>query len=219
MVGMGRPDSSASWLIDISPPPAASASSRWKARSRVWTPPRRPASAASSSPFFRIVETYGIVVLLECRRLRLTSVVQKVASAIRNRFRAAARSRGRYVRSDRRSCLKITSRRGTMADLKVTGEAVDRGEEILTPQALGFVADLQQTFGPRRDELLARRADRRAEIASTGRLDFLPSAKQIREADWTVGSAPADLVDRRVEITGPTERKMAINALNSGARV
>ena len=106
-----------------------------------------------------------------------------------------------------------------MADLKVTGEAVDRGDEILTPQALDFVADLQETFGSRRDELLARRVDRRTEIASTGRLDFLPATKEIREADWTVASAPADLVDRRVEITGPTERKMAINALNSGARV
>ncbi|MET0711577.1 MAG: malate synthase A [Jiangellaceae bacterium] len=106
-----------------------------------------------------------------------------------------------------------------MADLKVTGAAVDRGDEILTPQALAFVADLQETFGSRRDELLARRVERRADIASTGRLDFLPATKEIREADWTVASAPADLVDRRVEITGPTERKMAINALNSGARV
>jgi malate synthase len=106
-----------------------------------------------------------------------------------------------------------------VADLKVTGAAVDRGDEVLTPQALAFVADLQETFGSRRDELLARRVERRADIASTGRLDFLPATKEIREADWTVASAPADLVDRRVEITGPTERKMAINALNSGARV
>ena len=106
-----------------------------------------------------------------------------------------------------------------MADLKVTGAAVDRGDEVLTPQALAFVADLQETFGSRRDELLARRVERRADIASTGRLDFLPATKEIREADWTVAPAPADLVDRRVEITGPTERKMAINALNSGARV
>jgi malate synthase len=106
-----------------------------------------------------------------------------------------------------------------VAEPKVTGEAVDRGDEILTPQALAFLADLQEAFGPRRDELLVRRADRRTEIASTGRLDFLPATKQIREDAWTVASAPADLVDRRVEITGPTERKMAINALNSGARV
>ena len=106
-----------------------------------------------------------------------------------------------------------------MGDLKVIGAAVDRGDEILTPQALAFVADLQETFGRRRDELLARRVERRAEIASTGRLDFLPATRETREADWTVASAPADLADRRVEITGPTERKMAINALNSGARV
>jgi malate synthase len=106
-----------------------------------------------------------------------------------------------------------------VADLEVTGAAVDRGDEVLTPQALAFVADLQETFGSRRDELLARRVERRADIASTGRLDFLPATKEIREADWTVAPAPADLVDRRVEITGPTERKMAINALNSGARV
>jgi malate synthase len=110
-------------------------------------------------------------------------------------------------------------RGGTVADLEVTGAAVDRGDEVLTPQALAFVADLQETFGSRRDELLARRVERRADIASTGRLDFLPATKEIREADWTVAPAPADLVDRRVEITGPTERKMAINALNSGARV
>jgi malate synthase len=91
--------------------------------------------------------------------------------------------------------------------------------EILTPQAIAFVTDLQRRFGPRRDELLAYRAQRRAEIARTGRLDFLPETKEIREADWRVPPPPVDLTDRRVEITGPTERKMTINALNSGAKV
>ena len=91
--------------------------------------------------------------------------------------------------------------------------------EILTPQAIAFVTDLQRRFGPRRDELLAHRAQRRAEIARTGRLDFLPDTKEIREADWRVPPPPVDLTDRRVEITGPTERKMTINALNSGAKV
>ncbi|MFS8479909.1 MAG: malate synthase A [Micromonosporaceae bacterium] len=91
--------------------------------------------------------------------------------------------------------------------------------EILTPQAVAFVTDLQRRFGPRRDELLAHRAQRRAEIARTGRLDFLPETKEIREADWRVPPPPVDLTDRRVEITGPTERKMTINALNSGAKV
>jgi malate synthase len=84
---------------------------------------------------------------------------------------------------------------------------------------MGFVADLHRRFAPRRDELLGRRARRRAEVARTGRLDFLPETAAIRANEWTVPPPPPDLTDRRVEITGPTERKMAINALNSGAQV
>jgi len=106
-----------------------------------------------------------------------------------------------------------------MPELIVTGPAVERGEEVLTPEALGFVADLQSRFGERRDELLAARRTRRAEIGRTGRLDFLETTAGVRSADWQVAPAPPDLQDRRVEITGPTERKMAINALNSGAKV
>jgi malate synthase len=70
-----------------------------------------------------------------------------------------------------------------VADITVTGQPVDRGAEILTREALAFVADLQQRFGPRRDDLIAERAKRRAEIASAGRLDFLPSTKEIRDAE------------------------------------
>jgi malate synthase len=106
-----------------------------------------------------------------------------------------------------------------MAQLTVTGPPVERSEEILTPEALAFVADLQTRFGHRRDELLAARRTRRAEIGRIGRLDFLAETADVRSAEWQVAPAPADLLDRRVEITGPTERKMAINALNSGARV
>ena len=102
---------------------------------------------------------------------------------------------------------------------QVVGPVVERGDEVLTPGALGFVAELQQGFGARRDELLQRRAARRQEIGRTGHLDFLPETRHVRDADWTVASAPDDLLDRRVEITGPPEPKMAINALNSGARV
>jgi malate synthase len=101
----------------------------------------------------------------------------------------------------------------------VTGPAVERGDEVLTPDALAFVAALHERFGPRRDELLAARRVRRAEIARGGRLDFPADTAAIRSEEWTVASAPADLIDRRVEITGPTERKMAVNALNSGACV
>jgi malate synthase len=91
--------------------------------------------------------------------------------------------------------------------------------EILSAEAREFVADLHRRFAPRRNELLARRAARRQEIAATGHLDFLPETAEIRLTEWQVPPAPADLTDRRVEITGPTERKMAINALNSGAKV
>jgi malate synthase len=96
---------------------------------------------------------------------------------------------------------------------------VERSAEILSPDALAFLAELQARFGTRRDELLEARRSRRAEVSRTGRLDFLEETRQVREGDWTVAPAPADFADRRVEITGPTERKMAINALNSGAKV
>ncbi|MCZ1006598.1 malate synthase A [Streptomyces lydicus] len=98
--------------------------------------------------------------------------------------------------------------------------APERQGEVLTDAALTFVAELHRRFTPRRDELLARRAGRRAEIARTSTLDFLPETAGIRADDsWKVAGAPAALNDRRVEITGPTDRKMTINALNSGARV
>ncbi|MEV6728002.1 MULTISPECIES: malate synthase A [unclassified Streptomyces] len=101
----------------------------------------------------------------------------------------------------------------------VDAEPLPRQDEVLTEAALAFVAELHRRFTPRRDELLARRAERRAEIARTSHLDFLPDTAQVREGDWKVAPAPAALNDRRVEITGPTDRKMTINALNSGAKV
>ena len=106
-----------------------------------------------------------------------------------------------------------------MAPLVVIAPPVPRSEEILTPEALAFVADLDARFHSRRDDLLAARQSRREEIARTGTLDFLPETAEVRSGDWSVAPAPADLLDRRVEITGPTDAKMAINALNSGARV
>ncbi|MFC7727806.1 malate synthase A [Nocardioides sp. GCM10028917] len=106
-----------------------------------------------------------------------------------------------------------------MTGLDVSAPPVPRSEEVLTSEALAFVADLDARFHDRRDELLAARRTRREEIARTGRLDFLPGTADVRDSDWTVAPVPADLRDRRVEITGPTDPKMAINALNSGARV
>ena len=88
---------------------------------------------------------------------------------------------------------------------------------ILTPEALAFVAKLHRKFEARRQELLARRAARQKEFDAGKLPDFLPETKGIRDGDWTISPQPKDMLDRRVEITGPTDRKMVINALNSGA--
>src|SRR5574341_548376 len=90
---------------------------------------------------------------------------------------------------------------------------------IVTPEALRFVAALARVFESRRQELLARRAARQKQLAAGGFPDFLPETRDLREAGWRVAPIPADLMDRRVEITGPVDRKMIINALNSGAMV
>jgi malate synthase len=89
---------------------------------------------------------------------------------------------------------------------------------VLTDEALAFLAALHERFEPRRRELLDARAERRARIAAGETLDFLPDTRDIRAGDWQVAPAPPGLQDRRVEITGPVDRKMVINALNSGAR-
>src|SRR5215207_3355691 len=103
--------------------------------------------------------------------------------------------------------------------IEISGPAVPETDEILTPDALAFLADLQATFGLRREALLQTRRDRQAAIDGGADLDFDPATAELRTADWTVPPAPADFDDRRVEITGPAEPKMMINALNSGARV
>jgi malate synthase len=90
--------------------------------------------------------------------------------------------------------------------------------EILSPDALAFLAELHGRFGGRRRELLAARAQRHAALRAGGTLDFLPETREIREGDWRVAAPRDDYADRRVEITGPTDRKLVINALNSGAR-
>ncbi|MBK7250333.1 MAG: malate synthase A [Gammaproteobacteria bacterium] len=92
-------------------------------------------------------------------------------------------------------------------------------EEILSPGALAFVAALAERFGPRVRELLAARERRQARLDAGELPDFLPATRAVRESEWRIAGIPGDLQDRRVEITGPTERKMVINALNSGARV
>lgn len=101
--------------------------------------------------------------------------------------------------------------------IEVSGSVTEEFSQILTPEALSFVAALAREFESRRRELLARRQTIQGQIDNGKMPDFLPATKEIRESEWKIAPAPADLQDRRVEITGPVDRKMIINALNSGA--
>jgi malate synthase len=103
--------------------------------------------------------------------------------------------------------------------VQILGARDKQTDEILTPEALNFIVDLERRFGSRRRELLAARVERQAKFNAGERPDFLPQTAEIRKGNWTVAPLPADLLDRRVEITGPVDRKMVINALNSGASV
>jgi malate synthase len=108
---------------------------------------------------------------------------------------------------------------GALAGVEVVGPSVPGIDRVLTDDALAFVARLQREFGVTRLDLLRRRGERQAELDTGTRPDFLASTAAVRDTEWSVGPTPVDLVDRRVEITGPVEAKMMINALNSGARV
>jgi malate synthase len=102
---------------------------------------------------------------------------------------------------------------------EIRGEVRPEWEDVLTPEAVEFVAALQRAFRGRREELLAKRQERKQRLDAGELPNFLPETRQVRESEWTVAKIPNDLLDRRVEITGPVDRKMIINALNSGANV
>src|SRR5437763_15819508 len=97
--------------------------------------------------------------------------------------------------------------------------SVEGAERVLTASAISFIEDLTRRFRPRIDELLERRRATQARFNAGAHPDFLAETAAVRNGDWKVGPIPADLQDRRVEITGPVDRKMIINALNSGANV
>ena len=103
--------------------------------------------------------------------------------------------------------------------IEIAAPAKPGHDAILTPEALAFVAELERRFGPERQRLLARRAEVQAKLDDGWTPDFLSETREVRASDWTVAPLPEDLRDRRVEITGPTDRKMIINALNCGANV
>src|SRR6266576_3365655 len=103
--------------------------------------------------------------------------------------------------------------------VQLKGKVEGRAAEVLTPRALEFVAKLQREFARRRQELLRLRDERQTRIDAGELPQFLVTTSSVRDSEWQVAEAPPDLQDRRVEITGPTDRKMVINALNSGARM
>jgi malate synthase len=112
-----------------------------------------------------------------------------------------------------------TSHGTTPVGVEILGPVSVEYAKILTPEAVEFVAKLERAFSARRLELLQKRAERQVEIDAGKMPDFLPETEHIRAGDWTIAPIPSDLQDRRVEITGPVDRKMIINALNSGAKV
>jgi len=108
----------------------------------------------------------------------------------------------------------------TSQKLKIVGELTEQAQEILTPEALDFIVSLHEKFNERRKELLVKREERQKRLDEGEQLHFLPETEQIRKGEWTIAPLPRDLQDRRVEITGPAvDRKMVINALNSGAKM
>jgi malate synthase len=142
----------------------------------------------------------------------------KQASARPGRKRApAGRTRPQGTAPAKLSPAK--ARAGTVAGVVITGKLGPRYEEILTPQALAFLAELHRRFDATRKRLLAARAARQGRFDAGELPDFLHQTRHIRDGDWKVAPIPKDLLDRRVEITGPVDRKMIINALNSGASV
>src|ERR1700728_4684952 len=104
--------------------------------------------------------------------------------------------------------------------VEITGPTEERYVEILSPKALALLVRLHEALAGRRDDVLAARRAQRGRLCGGGTLDFRPETALIRDDDsWWVAPAAPGLVDRRVEITGPTDRKMTVNALNSGANV
>src|SRR5229473_2353623 len=139
------------------------------------------------------------------------------------RRKAASKKAPARKKSARPAAAKTAARAAPaapkVAGVKIGGELRPRFDEILTPAALQFLAELHRKFEGTRKQLLARRVDRQHRFDAGELPDFLPDTRHICEQGWKVASLPKDLLDRRVEITGPVDRKMVINALNSGAEV
>src|SRR5579863_153090 len=123
-----------------------------------------------------------------------------------------------FVAMNAEADLSVYSRAQNGAKVEILGQPVERSQEVLTPLALQLLSSLHRRFNPRRLELLAARAARQQLLDDGALPQFLPATAAMRAADWRVAPVPADLQDRRVEITGPVDRKMIINALNAPVR-
>jgi malate synthase len=113
---------------------------------------------------------------------------------------------------------RVHPREQSAPKVEIQGTQVERADEVLTPLALQLLASLHRRFNPRRLELLAARAQRQRELDAGAQPDFLPATARVRAEEWRIAPVPQDLQDRRVEITGPVDRKMIINALNAPVR-
>src|SRR5215470_9223187 len=122
-------------------------------------------------------------------------------------------------RTTRPATSRAPAGQAAVAGVAIKGETGPRYEEILTPAALRFLAELHRRFEARRCWLIAERAEQQKRYDTGALPDFTRETTPIREANWTIAPIPRDLLVRRVEITGPVDRKMIINALNSGANV
>src|SRR5215207_3697045 len=150
------------------------------------------------------------------------TTARSVRRATRRLVRAVTPASGRGARAAAAgspSAARGRVRPGMPRGVIINGKAGPRYDEILTREALAFLADLHRRFEPTRRQLLQARADQQARYDAGALPDFLPETRLIRDDDWKVAPIPSDLLDRRVEITGPVDRKMVINALNSGAKV
>ena len=163
-------------------------------------------------------------VALSSRKLARKPVGEPAKRTIRRGLGAAAGAPARPAKSEssasgaRPARGRVRPQRaGAVAGVVVKGRTGPRYPEILSPGALAFVAELHRRFDARRRELLAARTERQRRFDAGELPDFLPETRNIREGNWKVGPIPQDLRDRRVEITGPVDRKMIVNALNSGA--
>src|SRR5262249_54877405 len=153
------------------------------------------------------------------KRIRSGSLPRRRAPRAASRAIARAAASGRPARNVARRPRGAGGRAAEVAGVQVTGKLGPRYQEVLTPDALAFLAELHRRFDATRKRLLARRAARQARFDAGELPDCLHQARHLRDSDWRIAPIPADLLDRRVEITGPVDRKMIINALNSGANV